>query len=392
MIGEHVEECPNGNVDGLFDSDEGHGISYGMRESETSIRDFAIRRDDFSESTFFERSIGELRPGQVLLQVSRFALTANNLSYATAGDALGYWKFFPTEPGWGRLPCFAFADVARSNHGGIAEGDRYFGYFPMSTHLIVEAERVREGSFVDGVEHRRALPAAYNQYTVVGADPYYREPHEDAQMLLKPLFITSFLVDDFLADNGFFGASQAILTSASSKTSIALAFQLRQRSLEGGVVALTSERNRHFVESLGFYDRVLSYEALRELDPNVPVVAIDMAGSANLTRQLHDHFGDRIKHDCLVGATHRQDRGPLAELPGAKPQFFFAPAQIKKRSADWGREGLGSRVGDAWIPFVESSVDWLAPVRGHGDEAVRSAYGEVVRGETEPAKGHVLSL
>lgn len=363
-----------------------------MTESETSILDFAVRRDDFSKSTFFERPIGDLQPGQALLAVSRYALTANNLSYATAGDMLGYWKFFPTEEGWGRLPCFAFGDVVQSNHDGITEGARYFGYFPMSTHLIVDADRVKGGTFIDNAEHRRALPGAYNRYTEVVADPDYQARYEDAQMLLKPLFMTSFLIDDFLGDHDFFGASQAIVTSASSKTSIALAFQLRQRALKDGVVGLTSDRNRAFVEGLGYYDRVCSYDEVPTLDPSVPSVAIDMAGSADVTRSLHEHFGDNMKHDCLVGATHWRESGQVSGLPGATPQFFFAPAQIKKRSAEWGPDGLTRKIGAAWTPFVEKTNDWLTPIRGYGRDSVVTAYGQVVRGETAPSDGHILSL
>ena len=363
-----------------------------MSESDTTIRDFAVRRDDFSRTCFFGRPLGDLDTGQALLRVDRYALTANNLSYATAGDMLGYWKFFPTEEGWGRLPCFAFGDVIESNHEGVAVGSRYFGYFPMSTHLVVHVDNAKDATFVDGTEHRRALPASYNQYANVSHDPYYQEQYEDAQMLLKPLFMTSFLVDDFLGDNSFFGASQAIVTSASSKTSIALAFQLEKRGLAEGVVGLTSDRNRAFVEQLGFYDRVVSYDEIGELDKTTAVVIVDMAGNADVTRRLHEHFEDNMKHDAIVGATHWRESRPAGNLPGAKPQFFFAPTQIKKRAGEWGPLGLAKRIGDDWTPFVQTTGRWLTPLRERGEAAVASAYDQVVRGETSPDQGYVLSL
>ncbi|MEM8606072.1 MAG: DUF2855 family protein [Myxococcota bacterium] len=363
-----------------------------MTGNSSTIRDFAVRREDFSKTTFVERPLGDLAPGQALLRVDRYALTANNLSYATAGDALGYWKFFPADDGWGRLPCFAFADVERSTHDGVPEGGRYFGYFPMSTRLVVEVDRAKGGTFVDNVEHRRSLPMAYNQYVEVGTDPFYQSQYEDAQMLLKPLFMTSFLIDDFLATAEFFGASAAIVTSASSKTSLALAFSLQKRGLAGGVIGLTSDRNRAFVESTGFYDRVVSYDEIENLDSSVPVVAVDMAGSADVTRRLHEHFKDNMKHDAIVGATHWRESAPLSGLPGAAPAFFFAPTQIKKRAAEWGPIGLVQRIGEAWNPFVETTGDWLEPKRGYGDDAVADAYARVVRGDTSPNEGFVLSL
>lgn len=362
-----------------------------MSSNTTTIRDFAVRRDDWKQCKFFERPIEALAEGEVLFRVDRYALTSNNISYASAGDMLGYWKFFPAEEGWGRLPSFAFADVERSNHPDVKEGDRYFGYFPMSTHLRVQADRVKDDSLVDGAEHRRQLPSAYNRYSKVSADPLYQEKYEDAQMLLQPLFMTSFLVDDFLADADFFGARDAIVTSASSKTSIALAFLLKQRSL-GSVTGLTSERNVAFVESLGFYDRVVTYDNIESLDASTPAAMIDMAGNREVVTRLHTHYADNMKYNCVVGATHWDQGGRDKDLPGATPQFFFAPSQIKKRSGDWGRAGLMQRIGEAWVPFVRTTDDWLSVVRQYGADAIERTYDNVLHGKCAPNEGQVLSL
>ena len=49
--------------------------------------------------------------------------------------------------------------------------------------------------------------------------------------------MTSFLVDDLLADEDFYGATASIITSASSKTSIALGHLLAARG-RGPVIGL----------------------------------------------------------------------------------------------------------------------------------------------------------
>ena len=362
-----------------------------MSDTGTSARDFAVQRHAWKQVAFLTRQIEAPTEGEVLFRIDRFALTSNNISYAQTGDVLGYWKFFPAQEGWGRIPCFAFADVERSAHPDVKKGDRYFGYFPMSTHLLVQADRVQADSLVDASEHRRSLPAAYNRYTKASADPIYRPEYEDAQMLLHPLFMTSFLVDDFLAENGFFGAPVCIVTSASSKTAIALAFQLGKREIDA-VVGLTSPRNKPFVEGLGFYDRVVTYDDLESLDASVPAVAIDMAGDRDLTRRLHRHFGDNMKYDCVVGATHWDRSGRDTDLPGATPQFFFAPTQIKKRSDEWGRPALMQRIGQAWLSFVPTTDRWLEVVRGYGPDQVAETYANVVAGKSPPNEGQILSL
>ncbi len=353
--------------------------------------DFIVRRDDFRQCRFVASAIdAELAPGQVLFRVDRFALTSNNISYAAAGDMLDYWGFFPAEAGWGRIPAMGFADVVASRHEGVPEGQRVFGFFPMSHHLLIRADNVNPQQYVDGSEHRAKHAPAYRQYSPVATDPLYEESYEDATMLLRGLFMTSFLVDDFLAEDSFFGAKQFVIGSASSKTGLALAFQLAQRG-RGRVIGLTSERNRAFVEGLGFYDAAVAYDALESIAADVPTVFVDHAGG-DVVNAVHRHFGDSLKYSCVVGATHWDGGERANDLPGPKPTFFFAPAQIVKRSQEWGPAGLQERLGGAWTRFRDASDKWLEVVRGYGPETLAATYQQVLEGRAEPSQGHVLSL
>jgi len=218
-----------------------------------------------------------LDAGQILLRVDRFALTANNVTYGAVGDMVGYWQFFPAEEGWGRIPVWGFADVTRSRHDGIAAGERIYGYFPMSTHVVLEPDHVAPAGFVDATAHRAALPPIYNQYTRVAADPAHDRAREPHIALFRPLFTTAFLLDDFFADEKFFGASVVVLSSASSKTALGLAFLLRSRGCR--VVGLTSAAHGAFVGRTGYYDAVLAYDAVAELPRDTPAVFVDFAGT-----------------------------------------------------------------------------------------------------------------
>ena len=82
---------------------------------------------------------------------------------------------------------------------------------------------------MDGAPHRRELSSVYNFYQRCSADPLYEANREAEQALLRPLFTTSFLIDDFLADNADFGAQTVILSSASSKTAYGTAFCIARR-------------------------------------------------------------------------------------------------------------------------------------------------------------------
>ena len=94
-----------------------------------------------------------------------------------------------------------------------------------------------------------------------------------------------------------------------------------------------------------------------------------------------------------VGVTHWEDFGSGAgELPGPAPKLFFAPDRVVKRSEDWGRAGLNTRVADTWHPFCEWAGGWLEVTRGQGFDAVQQAYLEVLEGRVPPTRAHVLSI
>ena len=318
-----------------------------------------------------------------------FGLTTNNITYAVMGEAMNYWSFFPAEEPWARMPVWGFADVVATEAEGVPEGTRIFGYLPPASHLVVQPDRSDPLDFVDDSPHRANLPAAYNRYIRVAGMPLYEEENEDQQMLLWPLYFTSFLIDDFLDDESMFGTQTAVLSSASSRTSSALAYLLSRRDgIE--VLGLTSHGNVEFTESLGVYDRVIPYEELTSIDRK-PAVYVDMSGDAKVRSSVHGHFGDELKHSSAVGITHREDLGGGTDLDGPKPVFFFAPDRLRKRTADWGPEGLNEHIGEAWSPYVEWTGGWLRVEHGSGEDDVERVYRELLDGKSDPAVGHVLS-
>jgi hypothetical protein len=336
-----------------------------------------------------DAEVPELETGQALLGVDLFGLTTNNITYLVMGEAMNYWKFFPAEEPWGRMPVWGYANVIASEADGVPEGTRVFGYFPSASHLVVRPDRPSKTDFVDATPHRQELPAAYNRYIRTDGNDIYVEENEDYEILLWPLYFTSFLIDDFLDDEGMFGAKLAILSSASSRTSSALAYLLHQRDgIE--VIGLTSPRNVDFTESLGVYDRVVPYDELDSLDRE-PVVYVDMSGDAKVRSAVHGHFGDELKHDAMVGITHHEELGGGSDLAGPDPVFFFAPTRLQKRNEDWGAEGLNQRLVESWRPYVDWLRGWLQVERGSGPEDIERIYRELLDGKSDPAVGHVLS-
>jgi NADPH:quinone reductase-like Zn-dependent oxidoreductase len=355
---------------------------------------FLVDRNDYRATRVAEIAPAALAVGEVRLRVDAFGFTSNNVTYAAAGDIIGYWTFFPApdlgdEIAWGRVPVWGFADVVESRCDGVAEGERLFGYLPMSTELVIVPTHVSNRSLTDGAAHRQSLPPVYNNYERCAPSTDRGSELEAAQMLYRPLFFTSFLIDDFLADNDFFGASTVVLASASSKTAFGTAHLLHRR---GGltVIGITSSANVDFVEGLGCYDEVVTYDDVASLPPG-PAVFVDMSGNTAVVRGVHEHYGDDLAHSALVGLTHWEDRdAAAAPLPGPPQTMFFAPSQIEKRRADWGPGVIDARLADAWAPFVEQVSGWIDIHHGNGAAEMGDVYLEVLENRTRPDIAHVL--
>ncbi len=354
--------------------------------------DFEVDKKELRHTRLHSARSAPLEAGDVRLRVERFALTTNNITYRVFGEAMQYWNFFPAaEPGWGRIPVWGFADVVESQCADVAECVRVYGYLPMSTEFVATPGRIDERGFTDVVEHRRPMAGTYNRYMRVAADPIYAPEREDHQMLLWPLFFTSFLIDDVLADNAFFGADSVVISSASSKTAIVAAYLLRARG-DIEVIGLTSPGNQAFVERLGCYSRVVTYDQIASLPKN-PAVYVDIAGNAEVTVAVHTHYDDLLRHSMVVGGTHwESSAGPARQLAGPKPEFFFAPTQITKRNSDWGPGVLEQRVGESWSQFVPWASEWVEFHYAVGPEAVEGVYRELLDGRADPRVGYVCSL
>lgn len=353
--------------------------------------EFWTKIDDIRETKFVDADNPYLQENQILLKLEHCAFTSNNISYAHSGEALGYWQFFPTgADGWGKMPVWGYAEVIASHHSEILVDERIFGFFPLASHVIMQPNKVSAGGFVDAMPHRQSLPAVYNRYMRSGAktadDPY--------NALLRPMFITSYLLDDFLADKDFFAADLIVASSASSKTAYAMAYLLHKHKAERRtyeIVGLTSAKNLDFVRSLGIYDHVLDYAALGSLDKTQAAVYVDFASNAALRKSIHEHFGDNLKHDAIVGGTHWDKLGSAKGIDGTKPEFFFAPTHIQKRLADWGREGYQAKSEGAFADFIAAAKPWIDLTIEQGQDAILQRYNGMLDGSSEPRAGYILS-
>lgn len=349
-----------------------------------------VRRDAITHTQIDEIAPPALSPGQARCKIVRFALTANNVTYAAAGEFLKYWAFFPTGvDGQGVVPVWGVADVVETAAPDVAVGTRLYGYWPMAEELLIRPKVTKSGNVVDDTAHRADLPAVYNRYQPVAPQD---ADQEGLQALLQPLLATSYLLCDWLEDNAFFGARQIIIGSASSKTGLGLCKYLA--ALEGHpveIIGLTSAKNAAFVASLQACDQVLSYDDVDEL-AQAPAVYVDMAGNAVVKARLHTHLLDVLTQSVAVGTAHWDQFQPAQDLAGPKPVFFFAPSQVQKRRSDWGPGVVEARIEEAWTRVAQEASSWMDLQHHAGLERAQTVYDTLARGAADPRDGHVITL
>jgi len=351
-----------------------------------------VDRGDYSRTRLRQEPIVDLHPGRVRFRVERFALTANNVTYAVVGDMLGYWSFFPTEGGWGRVPAMGWGEVIDSAHPDVLAGGRYYGWFPMSQHIDMTVAPAAEGLRDEG-EHRSAHAPVYRTYTATDRDAFYQAgaDSEDRHALLRGLFLTAYLADDFLEEHAYYGAARLVVLSASSKTAIGLAQRASKRGL-AEVVGVTSPRHVDFVGSLGWYDRVVTYDDIESIAVDGGAVSVDMAGNGTVLERVHTHFAEQLNYSMTIGISHHAAPRVGQPSTGPTPEMFFAPTQVGKRLREWGPEKYREHVAGALHEFVDASRQWLRVERLSGPEAVRSAWNRTLAGRVDPGTGLVASL
>ena len=367
----------------------------------SEINELQTSKNDLTQTRIESGNLdsSNLEKGEILVNIERFAFTANNITYGLAGDMMGYWKFFPSlndsQDEWGCIPMWGFAKVIHSNNENIKIDERLFGYFPASNSIILNPIKITDQSLTDGKDHRKELPPVYNNYIRLSGEENYDSTMDNLRALLFPLHITSFCLCDALQNESYLGASQVIIVSASSKTGIGLAQGLKDEDEKPKIIGLTASKNIDFVESLGCYDEVISYNQLEKVNAEIKSVMVDMAGNREILGTLHDSLRDNMLKCITVGMTHWDSETTAEDALGQlmirdRTEFFFAPDHIQKRISDWGAEGYNQRTSAFMNTRAKQSIEWMNIKEISGLHEFVKTYDEVIRGHINPDEGIIV--
>lgn len=355
------------------------------------MREAHIAKQDIRDTRIAMVKQAPVGPGQARLKLDLFALTANNVTYAAMGTGmLGYWDFFPASDGFGKVPVWGFATVTESNAPGVEVGARYYGYYPLAETLDVTPAKAGPRGFSDAAPHRAAKAPIYNQYLNIAADPAYDATYEAEQTLFRPLYGTGWWAADCIRQSA---TPVVVLSSASSKTALATAQQLRTG---GGVdlIGLTSPGNESYVRDTGLYDRVVLYGDAGSLTANGDATYVDFLGRTDLTATVHATLGDKLKRSIIIGVTDWDKPGGAqlnaSAVIGPKPEFFFVPTYAAGRLQ--AEPQLAATMIADLRAFYAASRKYVTAQRVTGPDAILAAWSRLVDGKVTPNEGIVASF
>jgi len=349
-----------------------------------------VEKTNIFNTSIHEENVDELSAGEVLLEIEKYALTSNNITYAVTGFQVKYWKFFPAPDQWGIVPVWGFAKVVQSKNDEIEVGEQVYGYFPMGKYLKINGGKVSSHSFMDISAHRQELAPIYNTYNRLGKEKDYPPGTEDYIPIVKPLFVTSFLIYQFLKTENFFAAEEMIITSASSKTSLGLAYMLSENRNEHGkkIIGLTSKGNLDFVKETGFYDEVIPYDNVDDSIRNIESVIIDMAGNGQLLWNIYQKLDKQLKHVCKIGLTDWTKASMDNKIPVAK--FFFAPTYAQAFFKEHGPKEANKMIMAAMFSFIKKASEWTEISHINSYEDLQNMFVAMAKGKVDPSKGYVM--
>jgi hypothetical protein len=329
-------------------------------ESSAQRTMIATVRDDMKETVILRDELPPLERDEIRLRVDKVGLSANNLFYAQMGNA-PFLKFFAVYPvgdeheELANVPAWGVATVIESSNPEFSPGDQFRGFLHMTNVVQMKARRTPEGFTAFGGGRDKINPA-YNGFLSVDAEGdspirgHGQKP--DLAMTAAPGAGSGFIMAELLRMNDFYGANAIVLTSASSKLSLATALLLRKERDQGDLAKITgytAPHNADFVRATGLYDDVVTYDEGLPGDDTLRHLLIDVAGDADVYKRSKAKFVKAF----AVGGTHADAKSSVFTAFG--PSGFakllvdmVAPAAVKK----WAARSLSPKLEMFFAPTV----------------------------------------
>jgi len=216
---------------------------------------------------------------------------------------------------------------------------------------------------------------------------------EDWRLVLKEIYTMAFYMDEnLLVDTGMINS--VIISCASSKTAMALAFCLRMRDMRY-VVGLTSREHLDFVRSTDLYHEVYTYDEADALPNNRTIVYMDFKCDGELRQQITLRMGTNLMYNMVLGPAVFQNRMKDQVFEKRAREVLFDESSWRERRrmvAEVTKTGRNEKLKDSFPAFVQRMRQHVKLRRASGGQAFKDMYDAVYSNSASPADAYICTL
>jgi len=369
-----------------------------------------------------EPQVPELEEGCVLLRIDKFAFSQMALGYLMKGFTRtfsAYHSFYEyPEEGMYRSGCWGSCTVLESLHPKVAVGTRLYGLVPPSRYQMQ-----RVGGFIPA--NRRTGEVAKVELAMEGVPFNLRrfqemeilyDPNsadaiaqtdaqtecqvdeekailEDWNLVFREVYTMAFYMDEnLLVDTGMINS--VLVSCASSKTALALAYCLRMREMRC-VVGLTSPEHLEFVKATELYHEVFTYDQADALPNDRTVVYMDFKCDGELRQAITLRMGTNLMYNMVLGPAVFQKRMKDQVFEKRAREVLFDESSWRERRrmvAEVTKTGRNEKLKYSFPAFVERMRKNLQLRHISGAEAFKSRYDSIYSNDVPPNEAYVCTL
>eukprot|EP00927_Polykrikos_kofoidii_P080152 TRINITY_DN77022_c0_g1_i1.p1 TRINITY_DN77022_c0_g1~~TRINITY_DN77022_c0_g1_i1.p1 ORF type:complete len:496 (-),score=63.70 TRINITY_DN77022_c0_g1_i1:25-1512(-) len=351
------------------------------------------------------RSVPELQERQVLLQVDKFSFSHLSLGYLLKGFLRSFAVFHQIHPSSEdktfRSGCWGIATILETNHSKVTAGTRLFGFFPPCRYAVCSVGAVVAPATPSDtariVLSSDDVPFNFSRFLEcevldpgMCADPSW----DDWRIAMKEPYTAAFYMDEqLLVETGMI--KRVIISCASAKTAIALAYCLRMRGM-ANVIGVTSESHREFASSTDLYHEVISYDEVQSLPTNQCAVFVDFRCDEGLRQTIAKRLGTQLMCSMLVGPSTFQKKATelrFEQARGREVSFDEAAwRQRRRRVAEVTQTNRDETLRYSFAAFVERMRRHIRLRTVSGSSAFIEMYASVYSNLSPPGEAYICSL
>merc|ERR1711879_660631 len=215
----------------------------------------------------------------------------------------------------------------------------------------------------------------------------------DWRIVAKEIYKMAFYMDEqLLVETGMINS--VIISCASAKTALALAYCLRMREMRY-VVGFTSQEHLEFVKSTGLYHEAYSYDDVEKLPTNHTVVYMDFKCDGALRQQITLRMGTNLMYNMVIGPAAFQKRMKDQVFEKRAREALFDEAKWRERRrmvAEVTKTGRNEKLKYSYKAFVERMREFIKLRHANGVAEMSKMYDNIYSNTASPSEAFVCSL